>query len=92
MKSWPEKDFAKLEIVFVICHAENYPKPAFSKAKNEFNGLHTTSLVLPGLLLTDALPWPSVLDGRLKFYGRSRRFKTYGYSYGGRSLRPFLRP
>ena len=33
-----------------------------------------------------------VLDQRLKFYGRSRRFKTYSYGYGGRSLRPFLRP
>ena len=32
----------------------------------------------------------AVLDQRPKFYGRSRRFKTYGY--GGRSLRPFLRP
>ena len=34
----------------------------------------------------------TVLDRRPKFYGRSRRFKTYGYGYGGRSLRPFLRP
>ena len=34
----------------------------------------------------------AVLDRRPKFYGRSRRFKTYGYGYGGRSLRPFLRP
>ena len=34
--------------------------------------------------------FPSVLDQRPKFYDRSRRFKTYGY--GGRSLRPFLRP
>ena len=33
-----------------------------------------------------------VLDRRPKFYGRSRRFKTYGYNYGGRSLRLFLRP
>ena len=32
----------------------------------------------------------SVLDRRPKFYGRSWRFQTYGY--GGRSLRPFLRP
>ena len=32
----------------------------------------------------------AVLDRRPKFYGRSRRFNTYGY--GGRSLRPFLRP
>ena len=32
----------------------------------------------------------SVLDQRPKFYGRSRRFQTYGY--GGRSLRPNLRP
>ena len=32
----------------------------------------------------------TVLDRRLKFYGRSRRFKTYGY--GGQSLRPFLLP
>ena len=31
----------------------------------------------------------TVLDRRLKVYGRSRRFRTYGY--GGRSLRPFLR-
>ena len=35
--------------------------------------------------------WP-VLDRRPKVYGRSRRFRTYGYGYGGRSLRPFLRP
>ena len=34
----------------------------------------------------------SVLDRRPKFYGRSRRFYTYGYGYGGRSLRTFLRP
>ena len=38
--------------------------------------------------------WPSmefpVLDRRPKVYGRSQRFKTYGY--GGRSLRKFLRP
>ena len=34
----------------------------------------------------------AVLDRRPKFYGCSRRFKTYGYGYGGRSLRPFLRP
>ena len=34
----------------------------------------------------------AVLDRRPKFYGRSRRFQTYGYGYGGRSLRPFLRP
>ena len=33
----------------------------------------------------------SVLDRRPKFYGRSQRFKTYGYGYGGPSLRPFLR-
>ena len=35
-----------------------------------------------------------VLDRRPKFYGRSRRFKTYGYGYGygGQSLRPFLGP
>ena len=32
----------------------------------------------------------AVLDQRPKFYGSSRRFRTYGY--GGRSLRPFLRP
>ena len=31
-----------------------------------------------------------VLDQRPKFY--SQRFKTYGYGYGGWSLRPFLRP
>ena len=31
-----------------------------------------------------------MLDRRPKFYGRSRRFRTYGY--GGRSLRQFLRP
>ena len=34
----------------------------------------------------------AVLDRRPKFYGHSRRFSTYGYGYGGRSLRPFLRP
>ena len=34
----------------------------------------------------------AVLDRRPKFYGRSRRFNTYGYGYGGRSLRPYLRP
>ena len=34
----------------------------------------------------------AVLDRRPKVYGRSRRFETYGYGYGGRSLRPFLRP
>ena len=34
----------------------------------------------------------AVLDQRPKFYGGSRRFKTYGYGYGGRSLRQFLRP
>ena len=33
-----------------------------------------------------------VLDQKPKFYSRSRRFKTYGYGYGGRSLRPFLQP
>ena len=32
-----------------------------------------------------------MLDRRPKFYGCSRRFKTYGYGYSGRSLRPFLR-
>ena len=32
----------------------------------------------------------AVLDQRPKFYGRSRRFMTYGY--GGRSLRPHLLP
>ena len=36
--------------------------------------------------------WRSVLDRRLNFYGRSRRFRTYGYGYGGRSFLPFLRP
>ena len=36
--------------------------------------------------------WLPVLDRRPKFYGRSRRFQTYGYGYGGRSLRPNLRP
>ena len=34
----------------------------------------------------------AVLDRRPEFYGRSRRFKTYGYGYSGRSLRQFLRP
>ena len=34
----------------------------------------------------------TVLDQRPKFYGRSRRFKNYGYGYGGQSLRPFIRP
>ena len=34
----------------------------------------------------------SVLDRRPKVYGRSRRFRTYGYGYGGRSFRLFLRP
>ena len=34
----------------------------------------------------------AVLDRRPKFYGRSRRFRTYGYGYSGRSFRPFLRP
>ena len=38
------------------------------------------------------IPIFSVLDPTPKFYGRSRRFKTYGYGYGGRSLRPFLWP
>ena len=33
-----------------------------------------------------------VLDLRPNFYDRSWRFKTYRYGYGGRSLRPFLRP
>ena len=36
--------------------------------------------------------WKVLLDQRPKFYRRSRRFKTYGYGYGGQSLRPFLRP
>ena len=78
----------------MICHAENYPKPAFSKAKNEFNGLHTTSLVLPGLLLTDALPWPSVLDGSwsstavaedLRPTATATEAEVWGHSYGRRS-------
>ena len=34
----------------------------------------------------------TVLDRRTKFYGRSRRFMTYGFGYGAGSLRPFLRP
>ena len=36
--------------------------------------------------------WKVLLDQRPKFYRRSRRFKTYGYGYGGQSLRLFLRP
>ena len=34
--------------------------------------------------------WIPVLDRRPKFYGHSRRFKTYGH--GSWSLSPFLRP
>ena len=41
------------------------------------------------ILLNEIKSRQAVLDQRLKFYGRSRRFKTYGC--GGRSLRPFLR-
>ena len=43
-------------------------------------------------MATESFVFAVVLDQRLKFYGRSRRFKTYGYGYGGQSLRPFLRP
>ena len=37
------------------------------------------------ILLNEIRSRQAVLDQRLKFYGRSRRFKTYGYGYGGRS-------
>ena len=40
--------------------------------------------------ITSPKPSPPVLDRRPKVYGRSRRFKTYGYD--GRSFRKFLRP
>ena len=45
-----------------------------------------------GCEILGVFPLVPVLDRRPKVYGRSRRFKTYGYGYGGRSLRPFLRP
>ena len=51
---------------------------------------------LTGPLELDLYDYKSTMfaafDQRPKFYGRSRRFKTYGYRYGGRSLRPFLQP